>query len=361
MHISSFVERLDSPALDGLRKDLAKLAPSLEKPAAWPAEQLELCARAGVYRWFIPADSGGFGWNEEEKTRGYLLLARSCLTTTFVITQLMGAIRRVAGSANMALAAEWLESLLAGQRFATVGISHLTTSRQHLDRPALRAEQVRDHYVLDGYCPWVTGGSEADGLVVGATLDDGRELLAMVPTGTPGVKPFPGASLLALSASRTDRVEFKRVVVTEAMIVAGPINDVMSAGQGAGTGGLQTSTLAVGLCGAALDFLREEATRRTDLTVVAESLGQQILGLERELLEFAAGRPGCDPADLRGRANRLVLRVTQAALTASKGAGFVSGHPAGRWCREAMFFLVWSCPQPVSQAHLCELAGLPVD
>jgi hypothetical protein len=23
-----------------------------------------------------------------------------------------------------------------------------------------------------------------------------------------------------------------------------------------------------------------------------------------------------------------------------------------------MFFLVWSCPQPVSAAHLCELAGL---
>jgi hypothetical protein len=26
--------------------------------------------------------------------------------------------------------------------------------------------------------------------------------------------------------------------------------------------------------------------------------------------------------------------------------------------REALFFLVWSCPQPVMQANLCELAGL---
>ena len=34
------------------------------------------------------------------------------------------------------------------------------------------------------------------------------------------------------------------------------------------------------------------------------------------------------------------------------------GHSAGRMAREALFFLVWSCPQPVMQANLCELAGL---
>jgi hypothetical protein len=52
------------------------------------------------------------------------------------------------------------------------------------------------------------------------------------------------------------------------------------------------------------------------------------------------------------------LRATQAALAAAKGTGFVVGHPAGRWCREALFFLVWSCPRPVAAANLCELAGL---
>ena len=31
---------------------------------------------------------------------------------------------------------------------------------------------------------------------------------------------------------------------------------------------------------------------------------------------------------------------------------------AGRWCREALFFLVWSCPACVLSANLCELAGL---
>jgi hypothetical protein len=51
-----------------------------------------------------------------------------------------------------------------------------------------------------------------------------------------------------------------------------------------------------------------------------------------------------------------VLRAAQSYLAASKGAGFVSGHPAERAVREAMFFLVWSCPQPVVSAALREFA-----
>ena len=62
--------------------------------------------------------------------------------------------------------------------------------------------------------------------------------------------------------------------------------------------------------------------------------------------------------ELRQQANSLVLRSTQAALSAAKGAGFLASHPTGRWAREALFFLVWSCPQPVVAANMCELAQL---
>ena len=59
---------------------------------------------------------------------------------------------------------------------------------------------------------------------------------------------------------------------------------------------------------------------------------------------------------MRARANSLCLRSAQSYLTASKGAGFVAGHPAGRFVREAMFFQVWSCPAPVAAAALREFA-----
>jgi alkylation response protein AidB-like acyl-CoA dehydrogenase len=322
----------------------------------WPAEALGACARAGVFRWFLPESQGGMGWSEHDQTLGYLRLAEADLTTTFVITQYMGAIRRIAGSDPSQVASQWLEPLVTGHRFATVGISHLTTSRRHLDRPVLRAQESGNGYVLDGMAPWVTGGAHADLLVVGATLDDGRQILLGVPTDAAGVEAGAGVDLVALSASCTDRVTFEQVHVDRAMLLGGPSDNVLQSGVGARTGGLQTSTLAVGLSRAALGFLQEEASRREDLREATEQLQEELDSLQDLLLAASEGQAGCEASEIRATANRLVLRTTQAALTAAKGAGFVEGHPVGRWCREALFFLVWSCPQPVTHAHLCELA-----
>ncbi len=63
-------------------------------------------------------------------------------------------------------------------------------------------------------------------------------------------------------------------------------------------------------------------------------------------------------AEIRTRANALVLRLTQAYLTARKGSGFLRSDPAQRWARQALFFLVWSCPRPVADAAIRDLAGL---
>lgn len=322
----------------------------------WPGESLRLCGRAGVYRWFLPQSQGGLGWSEEDQTRGYLRLAEADLTTTFVITQYIGAIRRIAGSKNGVVGDAWLQRLIQGDAFATVGISHLTTSRQHLTRPALTARETGEGYVLEGQAPWVTGAPHGDLFVIGATLEDGREILVAVPGDAAGVRPGSGYRLVALSASCTDRVEFENVVVDQAMVLSGPIENVLQTGTGAGTGGLQTSTLAIGLARAAVHFLVDEASRRDDLSVPADELARELDQLEARLLRAAAGDPALSPSDIRGAANHLVMRTTQAAMTAAKGAGFIEGHPVGRWCREALFFLVWSCPKPVSHAHLCELA-----
>ncbi|MGI9519623.1 MAG: acyl-CoA dehydrogenase family protein, partial [Pirellulaceae bacterium] len=133
---------------------------------------------------------------------------------------------------------------------------------------------------------------------------------------------------------------------------------VMASASGSGTGGLQTSTLALALARAALDFLHQEAAKRDDLVEKSESLQEQWNDTCDDLLQLAAGEEVCSQEQLRTAANSLVLRSTQAALVAAKGAGFVEGHPVGRWCREALFFLVWSCPQGVRDANLCELAGI---
>ena len=325
----------------------------------WPAGPLRELARAGVYRWFLTPLEGGLGWGEADLTRGYLRLAAADLTTTFIVTQFVGAMRRIAGSENRAPAQRWLGKLLAGEAFATVGISHLTTSRQHLAVPVMRVIEGGEagEYRMTGVAPWVTGAAHADVIVLAGTLDDGRELLAALPTDHPAMMRGPGAELVALSASCTDQVRLEDYPVTAEMVIAGPHRDVMRSGFGAGTGGLQTSTLAIGLARAAVDYLAKEGERRVELGRVAESLGREVGLLEERLMGASAGS-GEDTHAIRGEANRLVLRATQAALVAAKGAGFFDDHPVGRWCREALFFLVWSCPHPVASGQLCELAGL---
>jgi alkylation response protein AidB-like acyl-CoA dehydrogenase len=353
------IVEVDSPeglAMDQLCDRLREWSQRWVGVADWPADSLRLCGRGGVYRWFLPRAHGGMGWSEEQQTRGYLRLAQADLTTTFVITQYMGAIRRIAGSSNPAMADAWLERLVRGASFATVGISHLTTSRRYLHRPALSATPTADRYVLNGTSPWVTGGPHAEVFVVGAELHDGRQILVAVPASRPGIRAGRGCELVALSASCTDRVDFDEVEIEPAMLLDGPAENVMQRGSGANTGGLQTSTLALGLARSACDYLQDEALRREDLRDPAAELRRELDALQSRLLRAAAGASDCDTADLRGAANRLVLRMTQAAMTAAKGAGFVQGHPVGRWCREALFFLVWSCPPPVAHAHLCELA-----
>ncbi len=317
----------------------------------------------GVFEWFMPRHWGGQEWSELDITRGYLRLGAACLTTAFVITQRTGACQRIAGSDNEVAKARLLGGLVSGETFATVGISHLTTSRRHLARPVLVARESNDGFILDGYSPWVTGADHASTIVTGAVLDDseaaaGQQILVALPTDLPGVTVPPPPRLVGLSASHTGEVHLKNVHLSREWLLAGPAENVMRMGIGAGTGGLQTSTLAIGLASAAIDFLEHEAIARADLASAAAELRREHGELQATLLALAGGQAVCTNDQLRAQANSIVLRATQASLAAAKGSGYVVGHPAGRWCREALFFLVWSCPQGVMAANLCELAGL---
>jgi alkylation response protein AidB-like acyl-CoA dehydrogenase len=348
----------DSSAFEPLCQYLQELGSDLDPPGSWPAEQLAACGRAGVFRWFHSPQWGGLEWSQKEVVEGYLNLSAACLTTTFVITQRTGACQRIERSENEALKAELLPALLSGESFATVGISHLTTSRQHLNQPALQARRVPGGFELDGFSPWVTGVPHADHVVIGATVDNGQQILAALPTHLKGVSVPPTPELVGLSASRTGRLDCQKVFLDDHYLLYGPHENVMKLGAGGNTGGLQTSTLALGLARGAIQFLQQQADLREPLIEPASALQADWQKCTEHLLAMAEGKTPCSNEDLRRDANRLALRATQSALTAAKGTGYLQGHPAGRWCREALFFLVWSCPQPVAQAHLCELAGL---
>jgi hypothetical protein len=168
--------------------------------------------------------------------------------------------------------------------------------------------------------------------------------------------------LLALNASQTASVTLDGTFVACERIVAGPVEGVIKGASG-GTGSVTTSALAVGAAAGVLNHFATEVERRPELAEIAAPFERERATLSAAIAEHlhaaaAGAQPALSSEAIRQRANSLVLRVSQAYLAASKGAGFVKGHPAERSVREAMFFLVWSCPQPVVNAALREFACL---
>ncbi|GIW82783.1 MAG: hypothetical protein KatS3mg105_4590 [Gemmatales bacterium] len=341
--------------LESAFERLAQQANHADEVKAWPEASWQALRESGALAWSIPSAYGGQNLEGVELLARYERLASACLTSCFILSQRDAACRRIVGSGNEELCRELLPPLARGDTFATVGLSQLTTSRQHV-RPALTARAKEDHFVLDGFMPWVTGAARADHFVTGAVLEDGRQILAALPRNLPGVDVQPALDLMALQSSMTAEVRCENVVVSKRWLLAGPVEKVL-AKRGMG-GGLETSCLALGLAGAAVDYLLQQAEMRPDLQDVAGRLQKARQTVRDELYRLAEGGGEAEAAlALRARANSLVLRATQAALAAGKGAAFLKGHPAQRWARQALFFLVWSCPRPAAEATLHLLAS----
>ncbi len=343
--------------LDPLVAELADLDGPADLAGVWPTDLAGILGREGVFRWALPVELGGADLTRSRLLARYARLAEGSMTAAFILSQHDAAVRRLVAAGDRPVAARWLGAIAEDRAFATVGLSQLTTSKRHGDQ-AVRAEEVGPgRFRVDGMIPWVTAAPRADLLVVGAATDEGDQLLIALPAGRPGVTVRPPFPLAALQASCTSEVECRGVEVTRDDLLAGPQADVMATPAAIGTGGLETSALALGLALAALRGLEREG--RDDLAEPAEALRGEWESLWADLTATAESRPDALPSSaIRGRANALVLRLTQAYLTARKGSGFLLDDPAQRWARQALFFLVWSCPSPVAKAGIRDLAGL---
>lgn len=331
-----------------------------DEAGGWPESLWRIVVELGAPRWSLPTEFGGAACDRPTLARRYARVAEGSLTAAFILTQHDAAVRRMvpAAIAGRGRAAEWLARIADGKAFTTVGISQLTTSRRH-GQAALVATETADGYRLDGVIPWVTAAPSASVLVTGAVLADGRQLLIALPTDRPGLNVRPAFPLAALQASCTCEIACEGVPVTPEDLLAGPTLDVLATSDGGSTGGLETSALALGQTRAALVALSDQAGRRDELIEPFDALADSWRLLANDLLAAAEGRTGAPPsARIRGSANTLVLRATQAYLTARKGSGFLRTDPAQRWARQALFFLVWSCPAPVAHASIRDLAGL---
>jgi alkylation response protein AidB-like acyl-CoA dehydrogenase len=333
---------------------LADGAEAADRDRDWPTASWRLLREAGVLAWSVPPAFGGVGLSPTELLTGYEILAGACLTTTFILSQREAAVRRLLSQSSPEQQRRWLPPQARGDILATVGLSQLTTSRQHLAPSLIATPLGPRRYRLDGVIPWVTAADRADETVVGATLPDGLQVLVLLPGGAAGMTVEPPLPLSALAGSRTALVRCHGVELEGERILAGPTAQVLAAGK-SGVGGVETSCLGLGLAGATVDYLEHEAAARPDLAETAGRFGQIRRELRRRLHELADGGNAASVVALRVDCTMLALQATQSALATAKGTGFVTPHPVQRWARQALFFLVWSCPRPAAEGILTRL------
>ena len=339
----------------GLRDQLATRADLADRVREWPNGSWQILHDMGALGWSVPTRFGGSELGGRDRLRGMEEIASSCLTTAFILSQREAAVRQLL-KGPVSLQERYLPASASSEIFLTVGLSQLTTSRQH-SGPSLRATPTSTGgYRLDGEIPWVTGADQAAAIVVGATLEDGTQLMIVLPANSSGVRIEPPLPLTALAGSRTSLIRCDGVHIGSDLVLAGPVENVLGK---IGGGGLDTSCLAIGLAAAALKFIQLESATRPDLANAAKSFADAIQKARETLYALADVESAPERTlALRVESTKLALRATQAALMVAKGAGFLVPHPTQLWARQAMFFLVWSCPRPVTEGVMEDLLGV---
>jgi|HubBroStandDraft_1064217.scaffolds.fasta_scaffold176343_1 alkylation response protein AidB-like acyl-CoA dehydrogenase len=329
--------------LDRILPNIHSRAGDLDRSGNWPEQDLRDLAALGANRWFVRQQFGGDGVDPLELHLRYEAIASASVSVALILSQRDSAVGFIEGGENSALREELLPQLARGEFFSTIGIAQLTTSRQG----GLRATSHGDGYRLNGLIPWSTGAAVAKYVVAGAVTDDQRQMLFVLPTGLSGVQVKPPLELVALRSTWTSQIELNDVHLESRWILRGPMEKVLSrSSKGLPLGQI---FLAFGLCKGALELIQEEGSERA--RSLHEKFAYQLGSIRGEVLELC--KPGNEAAAgaaaprVRASCHDLAIRITQSTVALYKGSALLMDHPAQRLAREAMFFLVWSCPDPV--------------
>lgn len=347
--------------LNRLTATLAALDGDLDGTSAWPEQALAALRDAGWHRWVIPQQFGGEGRSSAEIVAAYEAIARGSVAVALLATQRDGACDLLARSPNDDLRDRLLPAHARGERFTSIGISQLTTSKG-AGRPKMLARETAGGFELDGVMPWVTGAIGCDEIVCGAVLEDGRELLACVPCDRARVIVDPPMRLLALDASCTSQVRCENARIDATEIIRGPAAQVLKLRTPVKS--MVVISVGLGLAGAIVDALDGDGIAISpQLSPLADELRSEY-ALVREACKSAAAQLE-DPdyevpkSKLRVAVNALLTRLALVLTSAAKGSGYARPHIAERLMREAMFFQVWSAPADVQAASLRAAFGAP--
>jgi alkylation response protein AidB-like acyl-CoA dehydrogenase len=241
---------------DGALEEIAGRAHRWDASTDWPFIDLSQLAACGAFRWAVPREFGGDELPTLELHLLYERLATASVATALILNQRDAAVSLIDANVNAPKRANMLRRLGKGELWMTVGIAQLTTSRQG-GKPALRAKRVDGGYRLDGLIPWCTGVHQAQFVVAGATLDDGQQVLFLMPRDLMGVEMGRPMIMVALTQTLTSSLRLKNVLLEDRWVLRPPSASALAGRRGLTLG---QTFIATGLCQAALDLIAKHTS-----------------------------------------------------------------------------------------------------
>jgi hypothetical protein len=334
--------------------ELAPHAADWDRDHHFPVEVIKRAGEQGYLALYLKEEDGGLGLSRLSAALIFEQLAAGCVATTAFMTIHNMATWMLASFADSQLKAQWLPSLVSGERLASYCLTEpdAGSDAAHL---RTRAKRQGDHYVLDGSKCFISGAGSTDVLIVMARSgeDSGAKGIScfLVPADAEGVKYGRNELKMGWCAQPTRTISFEAVRIPVGNRIGPEGQGFVYAMQGLDGGRLNIASCSLGAAQAALEqSLRYVEERKqfgkplSEFQALQFKLADMLTNLtaSRQMVRLAAHKldQGHAEASLYcAMAKRFAtdhcFDLCNEALQLHGGYGYLNDYPLERWVRDS--------------------------
>jgi hypothetical protein len=332
--------------------ELAPKVLDVDMKAEYPESFLRALGRAGGFAGAVTPEYGGSGRGLTHTIAVMEEVAKTCLSSGFLVWCQTAAARYIQLSDNEAAKRAYLPKLASGELLGGTGLSNTMKSCDEIEDYRLLARRVPGGYVVNGVLPWVSNLGPDHIFVTGCPVEGEQGLaFVIVDCAAPDFKLVECAHFVALDGTRTLACQFKDTFIPEGRVLAHP--DASAAYLRRIKPGmiLAQMGMGLGLVDACAEMMRQSNRTHAHVNAFLDDQVDDIataLSAARDATFDLAATLDADPLaevvldilKLRLAGGELSLRAANAALLHMGAKGYLMRSPAQRRLREAYFIAI---------------------
>ncbi len=347
---------------DLVKRELAPKVLDVDMKAEYPEAFLRALGRAGGFAGAVETEYGGNGRGLSYTIAVMEEVAKTCLSSGFLVWCQTAAARYVQMSDNEAAKRAFLPKLATGELLAGTGLSNTMKSCDEIEDYRLLAKRVPGGYFVNGVLPWVSNLGPDHVFVTGCPVEGEPGLaFVIVDCAAPDFKLVECAHFVALDGTRTLACHFKDTFIPDARVLAHPETSAAYLRRIKPGMILAQMGMGLGLVDACADMMRQSNRTHAHVNVFLDDQVDDIgtaLSAARDAAYDLAATLDADPLaevvldilKLRLAGGELSLRAANAALLHMGAKGYLMRSPAQRRLREAYFIAIDRAPRSLPRA-----------